>query len=442
MIKIRKQKWILLIALICMLLVVTPAFAGNYCPKGKVNCMQPCRDYMDTNGNGICDLSESSTGTSGSNYGMDEPETYYPGDSDTYYEDTMPTYQEELNTNDSYPVETTESTSDTNTTDSESASSEVTESTDNNNAADESIETSKVRDDGGESEASGDSDTESIEEQTSTENTEDSQGILAALFDPQFLVLLLLLVLALVAVRRKLPWYIRLLILAAGLGYLGFYLKGCICPVGVLANLPLRLQGIIAGEFNLWLLLFLVPIVFAIFAGRIFCGGVCPFGAVQEFMFKLGTRLGLNKARAGLESVSWLKYLKYIFLLAVLVITPLTGVIWWCKIDPFGCLFNLSGTWYASILLIVLLALSMFISRLWCRFICPYGALLGIVAKDAGWLSGTSGGPSIDKEVCRKCGRCEKNCPVAAVKKGVIDEAECINCGNCSKECKLGAVRA
>ncbi len=258
------------------------------------------------------------------------------------------------------------------------------------------------------------------------------------------MALLVLLTAALAVVKLKMPSWMRLTVMAAGIASLGFYYAGCMCPVGVLANLPLHVKGIFNGEYTEWLLLFLLPILFAIFAGRIYCGGVCPFGALQEFIYMLGSRLGLNRQQEQEDGLFWFKYTKYTFLLAVLVITPVLGMSWWCEIDPFGYLFNLGGTGTALALLLVLAAVSLLVFRPWCRLICPYGALLGIVARDTGLLAGgrSSGlyGPEINDDSCIKCGKCQKKCPVFAIKEYRIDASECINCGSCSQNCRLKAV--
>lgn len=269
-----------------------------------------------------------------------------------------------------------------------------------------------------------------------------SQKLIKGLTNPRFIVSLMLLISALIVVRRRLRGYARLIVLLLGLLSLGFYFKGCPCPVGVLANIPLRLKGLLQGQHMLWLLLFLLPIVFIFWGGRIYCGGVCPFGAVQEFTFKLGSKLGLNQARPGLEKFPWLRYIKYFVLLGTLIITPLIGTVWWCSIDPFGYLFKFSGTTTALILLIVLLSSSLFVSRPWCRIICPYGALLGILSKGAGLLPLKRNiSPSIDKSVCKQCKLCARNCPVDAIHDETVNKAECINCGECCNKCKCGAIK-
>ncbi|HEX3012270.1 MAG TPA: 4Fe-4S binding protein, partial [Syntrophomonadaceae bacterium] len=298
--RISTRSLIFLAVILLILSTVGTALAWEDCPKGKINCTNPCRDYIDTNGNSICDHSESSE-QSGANQNCSQNGAALPGSANTQNgsgvssEDTE---QENIDRGDTVAVPATET------------------------AANQGISGSEA------------------EAKTSPEN----ESAASALMQPVFVITFLLLVLALLAVKRSLPLYARLGILLIGLLYLGFYLKGCMCPVGVLANLPVRLEDFFQGKNKLWLFLLLLPVVFILPAGRIYCGGVCPFGALQEFTFRAGKRLGLNKGRPGLKKVTWPKYVKYIVLLAVLIITPLIGTVWWCRIDPFVYLFNFSGT--------------------------------------------------------------------------------------------------
>lgn len=101
--------------------------------------------------------------------------------------------------------------------------------------------------------------------------------------------------------------------LVLSLGILGFYFGGCIRPIGGLQNLPLKIAGVISGSYLSWLLIILLPILFILIAGRIFCSSVCPMGAFQELLFKLGTRLRLNRGRPGLEKIKWIRFIKYLF---------------------------------------------------------------------------------------------------------------------------------
>lgn len=235
-------------------------------------------------------------------------------------------------------------------------------------------------------------------------------------------------------IKRNARDRIRLFLLALSLGTLGFYFGGCICPIGALQNLPLRLAGIVSGQYILWLILVLLPIVFIFLAGRVFCSSVCPLGAVQELTFRIGKKLGLNHGKPGLERIKWLRYIKYAVLVWLIVFTAITGYTLFCRYDPFLTLFTFSGTLISTLLLAVVLISSLFVSRPWCRIICPYGALLGIINKISMRKE------NIKCSSCNGCGMCTTECPVDAIsvskdksgsKVPEIDYFECINCKKC-----------
>ena len=414
-----KRPLTIIFTLLLLLLTVSPAWAWDDCPKNKVVCDQPCRDFIDTNSNGTCDHIEAAPKSSSAVTVAKTTVSASPNPTATAAPAaTAGTSNVTSSTTVKLPVPASGST---NSTSSSTTASAAAASSPGGTSAD-AASTSSQKD-----------------------NPTSGENILAAVKQPSFLVTIGLLLGALVVARRRMSSQVRLGVLGVSLASLGFYFQGCMCPVGVLANLPLHLAGLLQGKYMLWLLLFLAPIIFLFWGGRVFCGGVCPIGAVQEFLFRLGRKLGLNKGRPGLEKIGWLRYGKYLALLAVLMVTPVVGSAWWCDIDPFGYLFNLSGTKVALGLLVGVLTVSLFISRFWCRCLCPYGALLGILNKDIMLLKQGLGwgvnGPAIDTGSCRNCGKCARACPVDAIVGCVIDSAECINCGECSRQCKLGAVQ-
>lgn len=418
----------ILLILLFLGMSVSPAAALSGCPKGRTWCDHPCRSFTDANGNNVCDYVESSSDQgSGSGSQSTDPfasenddATAGSGNDHESLQNSPETYTPLVEC-DAGSIAETESVPEDSPDEEDSANTDQT-STDEN--------------------ASSSADESTQNEQQGSNPV--SESFLSAITDPIFLVTLLLLLAAFLLTQLNYSLTARLGFLAFGLLSLGFYYKGCMCPVGVLANLPLHLTGILTGQYMLWLLLFLLPVLFIFLAGRIYCSGVCPFGAVQEFTFRIGTKLGLNQGHPGLQKLPWLRNLKYLALLVVLVVTPIWGIAWWCEIDPFYYLFNFNGTKAALYILIGLLIISLFVSRPWCRFLCPYGALLGILNKDIGLLKlkygGNSGVPVIDHKRCKSCGKCSKTCPTDAIRNDQIDLSECINCGECSQQCRLSAI--
>lgn len=188
----------------------------------------------------------------------------------------------------------------------------------------------------------------------------------------------------------------------ASLAWFGFYRMGCICPVGSVQNVCAALLDPARGVPLVVVVLFMAPLVFALFAGRVFCGGVCPLGAIQDvFLFR-----PVRTPRFIDESLGLLRYL---VLGAVVYVVATESFFPLCRFDPFVNLFRFGGrlstlAWGAS-----MLVLAMFLGRPFCRYVCPYGGLLAILSR---W---TGRGVGVTPDVCIKCSLCDGACPFGAI---------------------------
>ena len=232
-------------------------------------------------------------------------------------------------------------------------------------------------------------------------------------FDPEVLVVLGLLILGTTLFFVKKYLWLRYLSLAIGLIYLGFIKFSSICPLLTLQMLFLIKDRIVANLSVF--LIFLLPIVFALLFGRIFCWWVCPLGAFQEFSHR-GIRIIVRASRQifakqkfGEESRTCSKHiyfstrpasfarsknkvcyqkakfqlsnLKYIILLAIILAVIFFRKPILCGLDPFGALFGHWVTPVSIIALILLIIAGLFIFRPWCKYLCPYGAILSLFSK-------------------------------------------------------------
>ena len=183
---------------------------------------------------------------------------------------------------------------------------------------------------------------------------------------------------------------------------LGFLMDGCPCPVGMFQNI---VDAFVQPTAQLpWsvLILFTVPLLIALFYGRVFCSGVCPFGAVQEL-----TAVKPIKIPDGLEHALGLFRYVYLGLGVFFVTTGLGYVI--CRFDPYVGFFRMSGIHSVLVFSAVVLGLGFVIGRPFCRFLCPYGALLGLCGSQAmKKVSVTPGN-------CTNCRLCEEICPYNAI---------------------------
>lgn len=189
------------------------------------------------------------------------------------------------------------------------------------------------------------------------------------------------------------------------------------------------------------LTLFVVALVMALFFRKGFCGHVCPVGFVAARLGRLGRRLGLARSLPSwLEAV--LRLPKYV-LLAFFVFTTFFGMnaadieqflrsSYNLTADARMLAFFLHPGPLALTVLAVLAVLGLFLRGSFCRWLCPYGALLGLLARL---------GPTAlvrDGEACSGCGRCRTVCPMDLPVTSGPRPMECTGCGACVVACPRG----
>ena len=217
------------------------------------------------------------------------------------------------------------------------------------------------------------------------------------------------------------------------------------CPLGALQN-ALASSGHRAGWYVMGILL-----LFGVTLGRTICGWLCPLGLIQELLNKIPT-YKIKKSRIT-RVLTWLRYV-------ILVVFVLDIPLWYglahdipvpgfCKyICPAGTfegaigllsnpgnasLFGMLGILFTRkfiIMLIIGLA-CIFCYRSFCRFICPLGALYGLLNKFC------RVGVRVDQSRCNRCGACGRNCGMDVRHVG---DHECIHCAKCMDVCAQKAI--
>jgi ferredoxin len=185
--------------------------------------------------------------------------------------------------------------------------------------------------------------------------------------------------------------------------YLGFIREGCVCPVGSVQNVSAALTNPGFLLPTSVVLLFILPLVAALFFGRVFCGGVCPLGALQDLVMLRPQPIAPWLADA-------LGLLRYVYLGLAVLFAATGSMFVVCKYDPFVGFFRLTASSGIMIYSVAFLVLSVFIGRPYCRFLCPYGVLLGWMSRLATWTVRTT------PDVCIECRLCENGCPVGAIR--------------------------
>jgi len=186
------------------------------------------------------------------------------------------------------------------------------------------------------------------------------------------------------------------------LAYFGFFREGCVCSVGSVQNVSLALFNDGYAIPLTALLFFIIPLIFALAFGRVFCAGVCPLGAIQEL-----TGFRPVKLPKTVESV--MISIPFIYLGLSVLSSATESQFLICRYDPFVGIFRLDAPYTMIIFGSLLLIAGVFINRPYCRYLCPYGVLLNIFSRFSHRHL------TITPAECTNCRLCEDVCPYDAI---------------------------
>lgn len=178
-----------------------------------------------------------------------------------------------------------------------------------------------------------------------------------------------------------------------------------------------------------------LAIMSAVLFGPIICGFICPFGAIQDLLSRLGKKIFKRKYNTFIPKKidSKLKYLRYVVLVLTVILTATSSVALLEAINPYHAylsIFNRKFTVLGIIgfaILVLIIGLSFFVQRLWCRYVCPYGAFLGLFNKIKVFRVFRN------KGTCISCKNCTRECPmgIEVHKKEELRNLSCISCMEC-----------
>ena len=222
------------------------------------------------------------------------------------------------------------------------------------------------------------------------------------------------------------------------------------CP-GSVAACPLGSLQVALGTFPTAIPYYVIGflLLFGALFGRVICSFACPFGLIQELLYKIPTPK-LKKSRF----THVLSGLKYVILGIFVIVLPFyylmrSGVVSpaFCKfVCPVGILegalplmaadhslFEMTGAlfiWKVIMLLAVVVS-AVFVYRSFCRFLCPLGAIYSFFNRVAVF------GIRVDEKKCTHCDACVRSCKMDVRK---VNDRECIRCGECREVCPTGAL--
>lgn len=195
---------------------------------------------------------------------------------------------------------------------------------------------------------------------------------------------------------------IRDICLLASIFVIGLYLSS---PFSILHIFNLLLLQP-SSDF-LWYSIIISTIISIILAGRFYCGWLCPFGALSEFI----GRLPFRKWDIPVETDDRWRDLKYILLGGVAIIVFISRKVEFGNYEAYVTLFSFHGNLLTWFLIVITLLANLKIERFWCRYLCPVAALTGMLSrKEKGYVS-------------------THDCPVANKPMPLI--SECIRCNRC-----------
>jgi ferredoxin-type protein NapH len=218
------------------------------------------------------------------------------------------------------------------------------------------------------------------------------------------------------------------------------------CPIGALQNV------LASAKYSISLYVTGTLLLFGLALGRWICGWLCPFGWIQDLLHRIPSK----KIKVP-KRFSCLRFIKYAVLAALVILLPSLiansagqGDPWFCKyVCPSGTtlgalpliaaseqlrgllgdLFILKASIAAAILI-----LSVFLHRVFCRYLCPLGAIYGLLNKLSFYRM------RLEERACTNCGTCASVCRMGVEPNKTPNSCECIRCGDCVASCPHGAL--
>ena len=231
------------------------------------------------------------------------------------------------------------------------------------------------------------------------------------------------------------------------LGFTSALKTGIVCPALFCYACPLAMFACPFGTLQHFVALAIVPLyaggtvgLFSALLGRAYCGWFCPFGTVQDVVSSLSGK------KHKLRTIPWTKF---VVLAVALIAAYVTAETLFCRFCPSGSLFGALpyvflggvsplpfGVWVHVVTLLIVVVGVLFVERIWCRYLCPVGAIFGSFNRVSALRM------EVDQSLCTDCRQCLKACPMGIMDKSAIGgSTDCSRCGKCIEACNKKAIR-
>jgi polyferredoxin len=210
---------------------------------------------------------------------------------------------------------------------------------------------------------------------------------------------------------------------------------------GLMAFKLFILTGIVEPVHPSGFIMFAAILGVSLAAKKGFCGWICPVGTLSQYVWMAGEKLFGRNFRIGpftdisLRSIKYVLLGLFLFLIGLAMPTSMMALFfiadYYKIVDVRMLKFFTEMTTLTLWVLIALVALSLLYKNFWCRYLCPYGALLGLLSRFSPFKVRRN------EEKCVHCHACTKHCPalIDVEKKEVVKSEECFGCMTCVSRC-------
>lgn len=172
-----------------------------------------------------------------------------------------------------------------------------------------------------------------------------------------------------------------------------------------------------------------------VLVGPAVCSYACPLGSIQEWFGKIGKRaLGQRyNAFIPVKIDKYMRYLRYTSLMFTVYLTTNSLKLVFLEVDPYYALFHFwsdEATVGGIVVLIATLLASLFVERPWCKYACPFGAVIGLTNLIRIFPVRRAA------STCTGCSKCDRACPmnIEVSHKSFVRDHQCISCNECTSD--------